>query len=75
MKVKIVFDVDDGTRRDINNYHSREGRSVKAPYAEVKSFIENHTSALFESIAGDDDTSTLLPSGASSRKLWWEGEE
>lgn len=55
MKVKIVFDVDDGTRRDINNYHSHKGRSVKASYADVKSFIENHTQALFESIACDDD--------------------
>lgn len=64
MKVKIVFDVDDDTRRDINNYHSCEGRSVKAPYAEVKAFIENHTHALFESIACDDDDSIARKGGA-----------
>lgn len=64
MKVKIVFDVDDDTRRDINNYHSCEGRSVKAPYADVKAFIENHTVALFESIAWDDDSSIAKKGGA-----------
>lgn len=64
MKVKIVFDVDDDTRRDINNYHSYEGRGVKASYAEVKAFIENHTVALFESIAWDDDVSIARKGGA-----------
>ena len=51
MKVKIVFDVSAETRRDINNYFGREGR---ASHAEVASFIEGHTSALFESISQDD---------------------
>ncbi|QDP54060.1 MAG: hypothetical protein Unbinned1502contig1001_47 [Prokaryotic dsDNA virus sp.] len=51
MKVKIVFDVDAGARRDINNYFGREGR---ASHAEVASFIELQTKALFESIAQDD---------------------
>ena len=64
MKVKIVFDVDDETRRDINNYHSCEGRSAKAPYADVKAFIEGHTSALFETIACDDDGSMVRKGGA-----------
>jgi hypothetical protein len=54
MKVKIVFDVNAETRRDINNYFGREGR---ASHAEVVSFIEGHTNALFESISQDDDVS------------------
>ena len=51
MKVKIVFDVGAEARRDINNYFGREGR---ASHAEVASFIELQTRALFESIAQDD---------------------
>jgi len=57
MKVKIVFDVDDGMRRDINNYSSNLGRKIKASHADVKAFIESQTGALFESIAFDDDAS------------------
>tara|TARA_R100000329_G_scaffold56820_1_gene51540 strand:+ start:613 stop:810 length:198 start_codon:yes stop_codon:yes gene_type:complete len=52
MKVKIVFDVDAQTRRDINNYMGRGGN---ASHTEVASFIEMQTEALFEQIAQDDD--------------------
>ena len=57
MKVKIVFDVDTETRRDINNYFGREGN---ASHAQVASFIEAHTNALLEAIAHDDDVSQYL---------------
>ena len=57
MKVKIVFDVDTETRRDINNYFGRKGN---ASHAEVASFIQMQTNALFESIAHDDDVSQYL---------------
>tara|TARA_R100001126_G_C4715467_1_gene96733 strand:- start:109 stop:321 length:213 start_codon:yes stop_codon:yes gene_type:complete len=52
VKVKIVFDVDAETRRDINNYFGRKGR---ASHADVVSFIEMQTNALLESISHDDD--------------------
>ena len=52
MKVKIVFDVDAETRRDINNHFGRKGR---ASHAEVASYIEMATRTLFESIYQDED--------------------
>lgn len=57
MKVKIVFDVNTDTRRDINNYFGREGN---ASHADVTEFIKLHTRALIESIAHDHDVSQYL---------------
>ena len=55
MKVKIVFDISEEDRRNINNYWNGSGRSVKASHADVKSFIEGQTSTLLESLSMDDD--------------------
>lgn len=55
MKVKVVFDISEADRRNINNYGGPGGRSAKASHAEVKAFIENHTNALLESLSLDDD--------------------
>jgi hypothetical protein len=54
MKVKIVFDISEQDRRNINNYWNKTGRSVKASHADVKLFIESQTSALLESLHMDD---------------------
>ena len=55
MKVKIVFDISEKDRRNINNYWSNTGRSVKASHADVKDFIEGQTSAILKSLNMDDD--------------------
>ena len=55
MKVKIVFDISDDDRRNINNYWNGSGRSVKASHADVKLFIAGQTTAILESLNMDDD--------------------
>ena len=55
MKVKIVFDISDDDRRNINNYWNRSGRSGKASHADVKLFIVGQTNAILESLNMDDD--------------------
>ena len=55
MKVKIVFDVSEEDRRNINNYWNGKGRSAKASHADVKDFIQGQTSTILESLSMDDD--------------------
>ena len=55
MKVKIVFDISEEDRRNINNYWSNTDRSVKASHADIKAFIQGQTSTLLESLYMDDD--------------------
>ena len=64
MKVKIVFDVDTETRRNINSHFGKEGN---ASHADVASFIQMETSALFESIAHDDDVPQYLEGNDEQR--------
>tara|TARA_B100000459_G_scaffold131697_1_gene86147 strand:+ start:682 stop:879 length:198 start_codon:yes stop_codon:yes gene_type:complete len=59
MKVKIVFDISDDDRRNINNYWNGSGRSAKASHADVTDFIQGQISTLLEAISMDDDQSDL----------------
>ena len=63
MKVKIVFDISEENRRNINNYWSNTGRSVKASHADVKAFIQGHTSTILESLIMDGDTEVTKNDG------------
>ena len=67
MKVKIVFDISDEDRRNINNYWNGSGRSAKASHADVKSFIEGQISAELEAISMDDEQSDLDVEGEQKR--------
>ena len=55
MKVKIVFDISEADRRNINNYWNNTGRSTKASHADVKDFIVGQTIAILEGLNMDDD--------------------
>ena len=59
MKVKIVFDISDDDRRNINNYWNSSGRSAKASHADVKDFIQLQINTLLEGLIMDDDQSDL----------------
>ena len=55
MRVKVVFDISEEDRRNINNYWNNTGRSVKASHADVKDFIVGQTNTILESLSMDDE--------------------